>query len=378
MKVDPKVFRWVMESGGWKPEEVAEKTKIPVETISKMQLEEYAVDAALLKRIAKKIGRPLAVFFLPEPPAEPMLPDFRRIAGTEDDAPSKKMLATIRKARHLQYVARDLLAAQGASQKPNIKSYALEDEPEEVAGVERNFLGLGAGTDPLSTGSSSREFYNELRDRVESLNIFVCQAPTSLDETRGFTLSDGLPCVMVISTSDKYEPRIFTLLHEYAHILLKKNGICLPDRAQLDDTDDNPQRIEAWCNAFAGHILMPREAFAKCVEAYKEFPPETVLKKLSRRFHVSKQAAGIQFGKLDMHKIYGEQMSTREMYFTDSTTLPKKRGHPDPVNMCISRKGRKFVTLVLDSKEKQLISYSDVVEYLDLGLPHMEKMQEKV
>ena len=46
--------------------------------------------------------------------------------------------------------------------------------------------------------------------------------------------------------------------------------------------------------------------------------------------------------------------------------------------LCISRKGRKFVTLVLDSKEKQLINYNDVVEYLDLGLPHMEKIQKKV
>lgn len=374
LKINPKVFKWIMANSGWNPEEVAEKTKISTEEIYKMQSVESTVRVVYLKRIAKVLKRPLEIFFLPEPPIEQMLPNFRKAAGTEYN-PSKNTFEVIRKARYLQSVARELLVMQGASQQPSIKNYAQEDDPEEVADAERDSLGLGVKTGLLSVNMSSREFYNELRRRVEALNIFVCQDSLNLKETRGFTLSDELPCVAVINTADDYGPRIFTLMHEYAHILLKKNGICNPDRVGPRGINNNEHRIEVWCNEFAGHILMPRDVFVECVEKYKQSSPETMLKKLSNKFHVSKWAVSVQFDKLGIPAIHGEIFSGVSLNVV--TDKQKQKGGPNPVTMCISRKGRRFVTLVLDSKEKQLINYGDVVDYLDLGLPHLEKIQQE-
>jgi Zn-dependent peptidase ImmA (M78 family) len=39
-----------------------------------------------------------------------------------------------------------------------------------------------------------------------------------MDDLRGFTLMDSKPFAIVLNNSDAIQARIFTLLHEYAHL----------------------------------------------------------------------------------------------------------------------------------------------------------------
>ena len=41
-----------------------------------------------------------------------------------------------------------------------------------------------------------------------------------VDDARGFSLTDGEPYVIVVNSADADRARLFTLFHEYAHILL--------------------------------------------------------------------------------------------------------------------------------------------------------------
>jgi Zn-dependent peptidase ImmA (M78 family) len=69
---------------------------------------------------------------------------------------------------------------------------------------------------------------------------------------RGFSLLDEAVPVIVVRRSSKDAPsiKLFTLMHELAHILLRHGGMC-------DLKDGNTQRIEQWCNAFAAEALFP-------------------------------------------------------------------------------------------------------------------------
>lgn len=57
--------------------------------------------------------------------------------------------------------------------------------------------------------------------------------------------------MIFLNNQDSYKGKIFTLLHELAHIFYGKNGIIL--------SDNEHQKLEKDCNHIAGEILVPKD-----------------------------------------------------------------------------------------------------------------------
>ncbi len=385
VKVNPNVVRWALESGGWDVNELAKKSNISEDIINKLQSKETKIELTKLEKIAKCVKRPLAVFFLPKPPIESELTDYRKIAGTKKEKLSKKTLAAIRESRYLQSVSKELLEMQSMNMKPKIRNYSLKFDPEEVAKIERIHLGFESEDELLSkeTRKSTRIFYNKLREKIESFNIFVYQLSMSIEEARGFTLTDGFPRTIVVNSADSYKPKIFTLLHEYAHILLKTDGICMPNSNLPKNNNDELQRVETWCNVFAGSVLMPRQEFLDQASKWEEKleSPKEIINKLSSQFNASKQAVVVRMLRInpktsfsDFYQTNFEEIKKEEM----TKTKKKGKGGPHPIDICLSQKGRKFVSLVFESKEKQMVNYSDVIDYLHLNLKYFDNLQKRL
>ena len=60
--------------------------------------------------------------------------------------------------------------------------------------------------------------------------------------------------VVVVNQREVDQAKIFTLFHEYAHLILRRQGICL----EREDVDK--RAIESWCNEFAAMFLVPSDA----------------------------------------------------------------------------------------------------------------------
>jgi Zn-dependent peptidase ImmA (M78 family) len=75
---------------------------------------------------------------------------------------------------------------------------------------------------------------------------------------RAFSLYFDVLPVIVVNGSDTPRGRLFSLLHEYAHLLLRTGGLCDTVTDLQATTPD--RRLEARCNAIAAAILMPAEA----------------------------------------------------------------------------------------------------------------------
>ena len=77
----------------------------------------------------------------------------------------------------------------------------------------------------------------------------------AVDEMRGMSLYFDVLPVIVLNGSDYPRPRLFSLLHEFTHLVLHTEGLC--DVV----TDDRPptadRSLEARCNAIAAAVLMP-------------------------------------------------------------------------------------------------------------------------
>ena len=88
------------------------------------------------------------------------------------------------------------------------------------------------------------------RGWLESENIAVLKIKMPVEDARGFSLTDGEPYVIVVNSADADRARLFTLFHEYAHILLNMPVVCNQGDGDLDEYAE----IEQWCNHFPGEF----------------------------------------------------------------------------------------------------------------------------
>jgi Zn-dependent peptidase ImmA (M78 family)/ribosome-binding protein aMBF1 (putative translation factor) len=91
------------------------------------------------------------------------------------------------------------------------------------------------------------------RERIEMKGVSVYLEKMNLDDCRGVSVFDEgeLPAIIVNSNENGFPPKIFTLLHEYGHLLLRDPGLS-------DEQRDN--KVESFCNQFAAAVLMPIDA----------------------------------------------------------------------------------------------------------------------
>jgi Zn-dependent peptidase ImmA (M78 family) len=65
--------------------------------------------------------------------------------------------------------------------------------------------------------------------------------------------ADQKRCQAVTQIVEAESPRVFTLLHELAHVMLNEPGIC-----DMHESDDSGTDLEPFCNSVAGAALFPR------------------------------------------------------------------------------------------------------------------------
>ncbi|OQY99683.1 MAG: hypothetical protein B6D41_01245 [Chloroflexi bacterium UTCFX4] len=375
--LNPAVLRWARTSAGWSIEEIAEKLKIKPDTYKLWESGEIRPTLANLKKLAEYFKRPLAVFFLPEPPHDPPLPtDFRKLFG-EPSSLSKESLLAVRRARRLQNIATELMRGLDHEMRPLIGTATLEENPDDVAREERARLGITV--DDQRRWRDQFEAVREWRRSVENLNVLVFRFSMPVTEARGFSLDSEKPPVIVINSTDAAHAQIFTLFHEYAHLLLRMPGICDPERVPtVQQRSDN---VEIWCNRFAASLLVPSEELHQ--EVFEEIArsPESsadLLKKISRRFKVSTEVI--------LRRMYSSRLLTKSKYEEGLDKLvtqriePKKDvPFPQPIErQVLQERGELFTSLVLEGRERDLIGYGDVADYLSLRLKHLDKLQALV
>ena len=287
VSVNPEVLRWARQTSGATFADVAKRIKVPAATFAKWETQETPLTLTQLRELAVYLKRPLAAFLLPKPPEELPLPkDYRTLPDGTGTFERETWLA-IRKARRLQSIASELMRSMERDTKPQFSGARLSDDPGAVAQREREHLGIS-----LEKQQGWRNPWKALREwqnAIERLNILAFQLRIPVEDVRGFSLGDEKPYVVAVSSSDSVRARIFTLFHEYAHLLLHDPGICAPrldTRAQRKEAG-----VEKWCNGFAESFLVPTPALQQVsgVAKLKGQALSNVLEEAAGRFKVSEQ-----------------------------------------------------------------------------------------
>jgi len=388
VSIAPDVFRWLCGTSGWPAKDIANRIEESEDEVRSWCEGKTKPVLSLTKveKLAEAFKRPLAAFLLSKPLEEiKTLPDFRKLPGAQGDF-SKETHLAIRKARRLQKVRRELMENLGGDVRVSIRKRTIKDNPEVVARDERENIPIDLDQIKSSTSSGLFQLW---RDWFEQKNIMVLQLKMPVEDARGFSLTDIEPYVIIVNESDAMNAKIFTLFHEYGHILLDESAVCNMDSGDIANV--RIKRIEYWCNRFAGAFLIP-EDFLK-----NELGIEVLLKSahysriagsLANILKISKESALMRLLTLDY--INPDEFRTERDKIRAEATLKKtlakerqklstKKGGPaiSLDKKCFDEKGHRFVSLVLKNSDLGYITSRDALDYLDIKMKNLESLRAK-
>jgi Zn-dependent peptidase ImmA (M78 family) len=314
-----------------------------------------------LKKLAATYKRPAAALLLPKPPEEaPLLTDFRRLPGGSGRY-SPEVRFAIRTARWLAAKAAELREKLQVAARVALSPLTLDDDPE-VAGTARR-ESLGIGLDQQASFATPRQALKRWRAAVEAQDVLVFQCRMPVTAARGFSLVESAIPAIILNQTDAPAARIFTLFHEYAHLLLRRPGVCMPDIGRL--TSLQPE--ESFCNRFAAALLLPRSDFEVRIP---QTPSDQALRRLAGHYSVSRYVILGRLLSLDNISLAQYQETSQRWKAQDDMTKhsPQSGGGMTVAKRCLAERGEPFVSLVVKAARQEIITFSEANSFLGVKL----------
>jgi Zn-dependent peptidase ImmA (M78 family)/DNA-binding XRE family transcriptional regulator len=374
--VELSVLKWLIQSSGWTREEIAKRLKTSTQNIEKMESGEKKPSFKQLEELATIFKRPVASFLLSKPLTEKQKPkDYRMIPGKTNRF-DKKTILVMRHARRLQELSKELSKNIDYETSSKLDNLKITDDPERSASKFRDKFNLSE--EKQRKFKTAYELFNYLRDLLEDMNIYLFQFSMPIEDARGFVFVDEVPNIIVVNTKDSIEARIFSLMHEFAHILLGESVIDLPDASSV-----HKDNVEKWCNEFASAFLLPKELAKATFEANKaNLTQKETLKSISNRYKVSKAMLLLNMLKLkyieknDYEAILARFPKEDIRQIKETAEERTGGGIPSEVK-CLSEVGNKFVSLVANNFDRDYITYTDALNYLSIKSKNFDKVLSK-
>lgn len=228
--MEPSLLIWARQSANVELIAADRKIGVPEGRVKEWEEGLTRPTVAQLRKAADVYKRPLGVFFLPRPPEGfETLRDFRRILGSEAAEWSAGLHDEYRRAHAQREALLEIAELDGSGPSRAWRLTSLPDDEERIAAAARAALEAAA---PLSYPTPGADGYRHLGywiGALEQLGVLVTQTRGGQVETgemRAFSLYfDDVP-VVTLNGADWPRGRLFSAMHEYAHLLLHTSGLC--------------------------------------------------------------------------------------------------------------------------------------------------------
>jgi Zn-dependent peptidase ImmA (M78 family)/transcriptional regulator with XRE-family HTH domain len=384
--VEAAVLKWARESAGYSVDEAAKKLQAKPEKIEFWESGDKLPSIAKVRDMSAVYRRPIHLFFLDRPPVDPPVPhDFRRLPANGVTRYEPALRFQVRDAYERRQVAIDLAAELDVKPAPFTPKTTLQANPEQTGQQIRRFLDVTIAEQKISHRTGDN--YRLWRSKIEAKDILVFQI-TGLATKQMLGMSLSFDILPVIGVNRKLKPngRVFTLLHEFTHLMLRESGVC--DLSEDHLQSPREQRTEIFANAVAAAALLPApELLAEPVVTARgpgqhDWPnhelellaamfgvsEETILRRLltldrtSRAFYQRKRAE-----YLARYKRIEEQEQE------EAANTEFKRNRPREV---LTDYGRPYTRLVLMNYAQDRITLTDASSMLRVKAPMVEKIEK--
>ncbi|MDN3278706.1 XRE family transcriptional regulator [Frankia sp. RB7] len=384
--ISPALITWARDTAGFSIAEAAGKLDVDPATLSDWENPEHEDSPSIpqLRKLAVLFKRPLAVFYLPEPPTKfQVMRDLRRLPGTGLRHYSPALQMEIRAAAERRELALDL-AADLDEDIPKFSLMAdLNEDPEVVGQRIRAAIGV---TDDLQRNwrdADGRTGFNAWRSRIEATGTLVFQsAAIDSEEASGFALYNETSPVISVNRKDALTRRTFSLLHEFAHLMIHVSGVSDLETDAKRPPED--QAIEVFCNQVAAAALMPRASLiAEPTVAQhgvrSEAWSDAEIGDLSRRYGVSREAVlrRLLTFNLTTDAFYTRKRGQYIAEFHAQRARQREQAKDIKRNMpleTVSHFGKPLVRMLLNNYWQDRMTLSAVSGYLGLKVKHIPKL----
>ena len=282
--INAEMLSWARERAGLSVSRLAEKLQQPEDKVAAWEAGEARPTFRQAQQFAQQVHAPFGYLFLRQPPEDDLpIPDLRTVGDHAPRGISVDLKDVLRDVLRRQIWYRDYQIAMDESAVAVVGRAKGSMTAAAIVADMRKWLEVP----PHPERGSWDEYFRDLVQRIERLGILVMRSGIvgnntrrvlSVEEFRGFAIADPIAPVIFINAADVPEARLFTLVHELAHIWLGESGISDGDPA-------NRRRTEKLCNAVAAEFLVPEEEFLPLWQEVEDWKAN--LAPLAAHFHVS-------------------------------------------------------------------------------------------
>lgn len=318
MIYNPNILREVLRARSLTRRQLSERIGLaPVDLESELSREPEPRQG-ILNSIARELALPPFVFFMERTPAlHDVIPDFR----APNPAPTAKTRQTIEAIQFAEGVQK----AAAGGQAPGVDDGLPHFMARQLAGVEefaleaREFFDISQ--QDQADAKDAREFYVLCRKKIEDKGIFVLHDSFPEQDGSGFCLShDTHPLILINTKRQTRGRRLFTLIHELAHVLMRKTGI--------SDPFVRENATERLCNRFAGAFLVPNDYVRGLLGSgdITDDPGYDDVRWASRRLKISQEATVLRLEQLRIYQTGSHEKWKRIIHNLGNPDFSEKGG----------------------------------------------------
>ena len=377
LSVEPSVLRWARETAGLDVTTAAERIGVKQDRVERWEDGSLAPTLNQIRTMSDAYVRPLASLFMPEPPVDDVkrdLPDFRRLEARSHvvgRALQKAMMRAYRQRDALREVAEDLELPESDT----TATYTLDQQLDPSVLGEQLRAALDIDSISKAVLLQPESLLRELVRRAESLNVTVIQVQrVDVTEMRGFSLGDG-PCpVVALNGADWPRGKVYTLLHELAHVGFRSNGLC-----DLQHTED--ARLERLCDIVAATALMPAQAFLRSLGSLL---PDSLTSDLARAIGNEFGASGesallrmVELGRATWDDYWRLKPEFDGAYASYKAAERERNADRDsPIYYQVKRRdlGRRFISQMVAAHQEDVLSSRDLAQLLEVSYDKVPKL----
>lgn len=217
-----------------------------------------------VEQVSKATGIPFGYFFFKKPPVENLsIVEYRTIDSTELLRPSRNLIDTRKHMEAVQDWMHNYLKDKidpheyVGSMKNRTDIYAFANKVLDVLNLKGEWR---------RNCHSAADLFRKIRIALSNAGVIVMMngivgnnthRTLSVNEFRAFAMVDDLAPLIFINSNDSMNGKVFSLLHEFAHICLGENSLF------NESLESGPSRKknEIICNAVASEVLIPSKRF---------------------------------------------------------------------------------------------------------------------
>lgn len=311
MTYNPNILRDILRARSLTRRQLSQRIGLDLADLENELSRDPEPRQGVLNTIARELALPPFVFFMERTPAlHDVIPDFR----APDPAPTAKARQTIEAIQFAEGVQKAAEEGEALGVDANLPHFtATQTNVDGFALKARKFFDISQ--QDQAEAKDAREFYVLCRKKIEEKGIFVLHDSFPEQDGSGFCLSHAkYPLILINTKQQTRGRRLFTLIHELAHVLMRKTGI--------SDPFVRENTTERLCNRFAGAFLVPEDYARNLLgTSYIDDDPDyDDVRWASRRLKISQEATVLRLEQLRIYKAGSHEKWKRIIH---------NRGNPD-------------------------------------------------